>query len=341
MPWAPRAPSPPSPASGRSSTASSRRRSTTGGQIRNASSTACPIAPGRRRSGWCRTTPSPSAGTTRCSYWRHRHRCHEAGTVMWAITGTGLVNCLGADPAAAFAACCRAVCGARPLRAFAADRYRVRVAYEVPDRPAGHRDVTGRASAWLCDVIEQATVRARLPLGSAGAPVLVGTGLAEQRSVELWWTAGADLVLGELNFAGAVSRRFGPVSTTTLVNACSAGLYALAVGTDLLELGEASAVVVAATDSITESMHGLLDRSTPQPHCEIRPFDQARRGVILGEGAAAVVVEPIARAVARGADVLAVLHGVGTSCDAYHATAPSRAGIGRAMRDAYDRSGLQ
>jgi 3-oxoacyl-[acyl-carrier-protein] synthase II len=260
---------------------------------------------------------------------------------MWAITGTGLLNCLGTDPAASFAACCRATSGSRPLQAFDHARYRVRVGYEILDRPDGHRDVPRRASRWLCDVIEQATVRAGLPLGSPRIPVIVGTGLAEQRSVELWWTAGADLVLGELNFAGAVADRFGPVSTTTLVNACSAGLYALAVATDLLDLDEADAVVVAATDSITESMHGLLDRSTPQPHGKIRPFDQLRRGVILGEGAAAVVVEPLTRAAGRGADVLAVLRGVGTSCDAYHVTAPSRAGIRRAIRDACQRGDVQ
>jgi 3-oxoacyl-(acyl-carrier-protein) synthase len=116
-------------------------------------------------------------------------------------------------------------------------------------------------------------------------------------------------------------------------------LFALAVGIDLLDLDEADVVVVAATDSITESMFGLLDRVNGQPPTEVRPFDVDRRGVILGEGAAAVVVEPLARARSRGVTPLAVVRGVGVTCDAHHVTAPLRAGIGRAFRDAHHRAG--
>jgi 3-oxoacyl-(acyl-carrier-protein) synthase len=100
------------------------------------------------------------------------------------------------------------------------------------------------------------------------------------------------------------------------------------------------AVVVAGTDTITESMFGLLDRVTMDAPTELRPFDDDRRGVILGEGAAAVVLEPAERARARGARPLAVLRGVGTSCDASHLTAPLLDGIGRAMRDAHRRAGV-
>ncbi|HET6215305.1 MAG TPA: beta-ketoacyl synthase N-terminal-like domain-containing protein [Micromonosporaceae bacterium] len=261
--------------------------------------------------------------------------------MMWAITGTGMVSSLGTGVGPSFGAYCRAESGLRPLRAFDPAGYRVRHAFEVHDGP--ERPL--RASRWLCDAICEAVDRAGLVLPPADPavriPVLVGTGLAEQRSMELWWTAGAPIGLDELHFGGAVAHRFGRLSTTTFVNACSAGLYALAIGTDLLSLGEADTVIVAATDAITESMFGLLDRVSPEPPDRVRPFDQDRLGVILGEGAAAVVVEPLARARARGARVLAVLRGVGTSCDAHHVTAPLRAGIGRAMRDAHRRAGVK
>jgi len=255
---------------------------------------------------------------------------------MWAITGTGLVSSLGHGTAEAFAAYCRAESGLGPLRSFDPRPYRVRVAYEMP----GAVPAPGRASTWLCDAIAQAVAQAGIAPDATRVPVLVGTGLAEQRSVELWWTDGTPLTLADLHFAGAVTRRFGPVRTMTFVNACSAGLYALAVGTDLLSLGEAAAVVVAATDSLTESMFGLLDRVTPEQPEEVRPFDEDRRGVLLGEGAAAVVVEPLAAAAGRRATVLALLRGVGLSCDAYHVTAPLRAGIRRAMVDSHVRSGV-
>jgi 3-oxoacyl-(acyl-carrier-protein) synthase len=63
--------------------------------------------------------------------------------------------------------------------------------------------------------------------------------------------------------------------------------------------------------------------------------------VILGEGAAAVVLEPVGRAVARAAAVLATVRGVGTSCDAHHVTAPLAAGVTRAMRDGHRRAGVK
>jgi 3-oxoacyl-(acyl-carrier-protein) synthase len=72
----------------------------------------------------------------------------------------------------------------------------------------------------------------------------------------------------------------------------------------------------------------------------VRPFDADRQGVILGEGAAAVVIEPVERARARGATRLATLRGVGTSCDAHHVTAPLREGVRRAFREAHRRAGV-
>jgi 3-oxoacyl-[acyl-carrier-protein] synthase II len=72
----------------------------------------------------------------------------------------------------------------------------------------------------------------------------------------------------------------------------------------------------------------------------VRPFDVDREGVLLGEGAVAVVVEPEDEVRARGREPLALLHGVGLSCDAYHETAPDPAGIAACMRDAHERAGV-
>jgi 3-oxoacyl-[acyl-carrier-protein] synthase II len=264
--------------------------------------------------------------------------------MTWSITGMGVVNSLGATVDSTFAAYCQGESGRHPLRGFDRSKYRVRHAYEIADREAGV-DAPRRATRWLLDAIAQAIDDAGLTeavRGGAGLrmPVIVGTGLAELRSLELWRTAGTALAPDELHFAGAVAREFGPRTTVTLVNACAAGLFALAVGTDLLDLDEADVVVVAATDAITESMFGLLDRVNGQPPSEVRPFDVDRCGVILGEGAAAVVVEPVARARSRGARSLAVLRGVGVTCDAHHVTAPLQEGISRAFRDAHRRAGL-
>ena len=270
-----------------------------------------------------------------------RHRGEGEQPPGWVVTGTGMVSSLGGDVAAAFEASCRGRTGLAPLRAFDRSKYRVTNAFEVEDRPPGG-DRPRRATAWLCDAISQAVAAAGLdPADRGRVPVVVGTGLAEQRSLELWWTGDTPLTVPDLDVSAAVTAATGLGPTYLFVNACSASLFALAAGTDLLALGEADAVVVAGTDTITESMFGLLDRVTMEAPAELRPFDADRRGVILGEGAAAIVLEPAERARARGARPLAVLRGVGTSCDANHLTAPLLAGIGRAMRDAHRRAAVR
>ncbi len=257
------------------------------------------------------------------------------------ITGTGLVCSVGSDTKSCFAAFCQGLTGNKPLQAFDVPRYNVRRAYEVSDRPAG-RDPKGRSSRWLCAAINEALhTSGLLPGPDQRLAVVVGTGLRELRSLELWWADGQPLVASELHFAGAVHAQTPlRARVVTLCNACSASSFALGVADDMLALGQADAVVVAGSDSITESMFGLADRTNGLHPQELQPFDHDRRGVVLGEGAAAVVLEPAAAAAARGATARARLRGVGLSCDAHHETAPLVEGVARAMRDAYRRSSL-
>jgi len=65
-----------------------------------------------------------------------------------------------------------------------------------------------------------------------------------------------------------------------------------------------------------------------------RPFSRDRRGLILGEGGAVLILEPLERARARGARVLGEIAGFGMSSDAHHITQPSAVGAARAMRSA-------
>ena len=71
-----------------------------------------------------------------------------------------------------------------------------------------------------------------------------------------------------------------------------------------------------------------------------RPFSANRSGMILGEGAAMLVIEPLERALARGAKPLAEIVGFGMSADACHVTQPSAEGAARAMRGALRDGGL-
>jgi nodulation protein E len=71
-----------------------------------------------------------------------------------------------------------------------------------------------------------------------------------------------------------------------------------------------------------------------------RPFSKDRRGLILGEGAAMLVLEPIETARARGATILGEISGFGMSSDAFHITQPSPDGAARAMRTALTDGGI-
>lgn len=107
--------------------------------------------------------------------------------------------------------------------------------------------------------------------------MLVGTGLRELRSAELWWRDGAPFGVERLHFGTALRERFGTADTHTFSNACSASLYTLALGADMLALGEADTVIVAGVDSITESMFGLADRVQPEPPPRCGPWTSTAR----------------------------------------------------------------
>jgi 3-oxoacyl-(acyl-carrier-protein) synthase len=257
--------------------------------------------------------------------------------MTWDITGMGAVACVGGTPGEIFDSLCAGRGGLHPLRVFDHSKYRARSAYEIDDRPADGRDEPLRATRWLVEAVRQALADAGLGEDLGEVPVLVGTTLREQRSAELWWRQGAAFGTEDQHFGTALRAAFGATRTYTFANACAATLYALGMGTDLIELGEADTVVVAGTDAIAESAFGTLDRVQNEVPDALRPFDKAHRGMLMGEGAVAVVLR---RSGAGGPQVHARLRAVAMNCDAYHPTAPDPDGIGIVLRDAYRRAGL-
>jgi 3-oxoacyl-[acyl-carrier-protein] synthase II len=261
--------------------------------------------------------------------------------MVLAITGADLITSVGAGRGASFAAFCDGVSGNKPLQCFNQNRFRYTRAYEIPDREQNGSDAKGRVTRWLRRCVRQAVQEAGIRPQEGRVALLVGTGLQELRSLELWWVDGLPLHVSDLHFASALQQEVGirgPVFT--FANACSASSFALGLGADLIELGEADTVIVGGCDAITESMLGGVDRVTSVPPQQLQPFDRCRQGVLMGEGAAAVVVEPLERAVARGKSPLALLRGVGMSCDAYHETAPDPGGMAASMIDAHRRAAV-
>lgn len=257
------------------------------------------------------------------------------------ITGMGAVASIGRDADELFENLCAGKSGLHPLRGFDRTRFRATNAYEIDDRVAEDgaiRDVPGRASRWLVEAVGEAARQAGLGEDLSDVPVLIGTGLRELRSLELWWQGEGDLTAEGLHFGPALRERFGATDTHTFSNACSASVYALAMGADLLATGQTDTVVVAGVDVLTESMHGLLERVHPAPPERVRPFDRDRTGVLMGDGAAAVVLRAPGTI---GSGGLGTLRSVGVNCDAYHATAPDADGIATAMRESHRMAGAK
>jgi 3-oxoacyl-(acyl-carrier-protein) synthase len=257
--------------------------------------------------------------------------------MSWDIVGTGAVTCIGEGTGEVFEALCDGRSGVAPLRAFEKDKYRVQHAYEIDDRSVPGRDEPGRATRWLRRAVAEALRDAGMTGDVSQYPVLVGTTLRELRTAELWWRDrdGTRLEPADLHFSRAMREEFGTTHTQTIASACAASLYALAMATDLIELGRADTVVVAGTDSIAESSFGGLDRVQSPPPEAIRPFDTSRRGMLMGEGAVAVVLRRTGTA-ARPA--LARLRGVALNCDASHPTMPDASSVAEVIRDAHERA---
>ncbi|MEV5242000.1 beta-ketoacyl synthase N-terminal-like domain-containing protein [Streptomyces cinnamoneus] len=256
--------------------------------------------------------------------------------MSFPITGIGAVASIGNSPDEIFDGLCEGRSGLGRLRGFDRERFNAQQLFEIDDR-SGDGDEPGRATRFLIEAVRQAAADAGLGEDLSGVPVLVGTGLRELRSLELWWRDGIPFDAAGLDFGPALQQRFGALDTHTFANACSASLYALALGWDLLEQGDAETVIVAGCDAVTESMFGQADRVQFSPPPGVRPFDRERQGTILGEGAAAVVLR---RRPEAGRPVRGWLRSVAVNCDARHPTAPDREGITASIRQAHDIAGV-
>ena len=145
------------------------------------------------------------------------------------------------------------------------------------------------------------------------------------------------------NPAEAVAREYGLTGPLhTVSNACSSGADAVSIAALCLLSGQCERMIVVGADELHRTpvagFH-VLGVTSPFP---CRPFDSARAGLNLGEGAGVLILETPECAGRRGKKSEFALCGFGMSCDASHITAPDSTGGGmkRAFRDALSRAGL-
>jgi len=151
--------------------------------------------------------------------------------------------------------------------------------------------------------------------------------------------------------AGQVSIYTGAKGpNSSIVTACATGTNAIGEAFETIRRGDADAMIAGGTEAaITPtacagfaSMKAMSTRND-EPTKASRPFDKERDGFVMGEGAGVVVIESLASAQERGADIYAELVGYGASSDAHHITAPAPGGTGaaQAMDMALDKAGIE
>lgn len=144
--------------------------------------------------------------------------------------------------------------------------------------------------------------------------------------------------------AAAVSMNLkARAAAQTVVSACASSTEAMELGVDMIRTGKADVVVVGGSEAAIHPlplaafarMQALSSRND-DPEKASRPYDMDRDGFVMGEGAAAMILESEEHARARGARVYAELAGTGVSADAFHITAPDPDALGatRALREA-------
>ncbi|HLX42821.1 MAG TPA: beta-ketoacyl-[acyl-carrier-protein] synthase family protein [Bryobacteraceae bacterium] len=279
-----------------------------------------------------------------------------------AVTGIGVISALGSARPAFFEALESGISGIRPMTLVPEGSLRFPNAAEVPAYdPANYFEE--RDAGFLDRFAQFALIAAREAVGDAG--ISFDPSLAENTAIVTGSCVGGKttedagfrslyeqknsrfpplMIPKVMANAGAsrISLEYGitgPVYTVS--TACSSANHAIGQAFWLVRNGSAEVAIAGGSEApfslgLLKSWEAL--RVISPNTC--RPFSRDRQGLILGEGAAMLVLEPMDRARARGTRIWGELAGFGMSSDAHHITQPSANGAARAMRAALADAGV-
>ena len=195
---------------------------------------------------------------------------------------------------------------------------------------------------------------------------LVGDGVLEQRTAIVWGAGSGGNATIEESYARAfikaapmvhpltipkqmisapashISMLFGVQGSTFMIaSACASSGHAITEGMHMVRSGRYDVAIVGGGEAALtygswlgwQALKAMADDTC-------RPFSAGRKGMVLGEGAAGLILEDYDRAKARGAKIYAELAGAGASSDAYHITMPHGRGAEAALRLAHEDAGL-
>ncbi|MFH1891621.1 MAG: beta-ketoacyl-ACP synthase II [Candidatus Zixiibacteriota bacterium] len=274
------------------------------------------------------------------------------------VTGLGVVAPNGLDAETFWSNCLSAKSGVSRISYFDVDDYASQIAGEVSDfKPEDHFDKkeirrSDPVQLLALYAAEMALKDSAIDLDSVDherCGCIIGSGIGGIRTFEaqhsLLEQKGHSkvspffipMMISDM-CAGAVALKYnlkGPNYAT--VSACSSSAHAIANSFRSIVYGEADVFVAGGAESaITPlALAGFcsaraLSTRNDEPERASRPFDSGRDGFVIGEGAAALILEEYEHARKRGARIYAEIAGAGQSCDAYHVTAPSLNGEGAA-----------
>ncbi len=283
-----------------------------------------------------------------------------------AITGIGLVSPLGNNCAEALANAAAGRSAIRRIETPWCGRLAAPLAARVRFEPEQHFPgprlrMLDRVSQLALVAARQAIGEARLDMAAADrrrVGVFIGTGMGGALTTDEGYLAlyrdGCDrmkpfsILMGMTNAPGAWIGIEHGLSGPNLTYSTACSSSAVSIGEAWLRVrggeidfalaGGAEAPLSYGAMKAWEALHTLASEDPTDPSASCKPFSADRSGLVLGEGAAILVLEDWARAVDRGAAILGELQGYGLSTDSSHITRPTVAGQAAAMRAAL-RSG--
>ena len=295
------------------------------------------------------------------------------------ITGMGLVTPLACGVEASWTRLIEGRSGAGPITRFDASALPTRIACEVPIGDGS--DGTFNPDDWMAPK-DQRKVDRFILLAMAAAQqavedadwtpeaeedrlrtgVMIGSGIGGLENIAATAVTLRDkgprrvspfFIPGSLiNLcSGHVSIRYGFKGPNhSVVTACSTGAHAIGDAMRMIKWGDAEVMVAGGAEAAVceigiagfNACKALSTDFNDEPTRASRPYDKARDGFVMGEGAGVVVLEELEHARARGAKIYAEVVGYGMSGDAYHITSPAPDGDGgfRSMRAALHNAGL-